>query len=221
MGHGSTRESCCANPYQRHKSRQEKTGHYSGRNRTLSREEQEQLFQNLSKEIKWIVTIALETGMRRSEIMSLTWENIDLSKRIVRFDKTKIIEIPARLPFRKGPQCIEGSHHPTHPQDRRKDMEAGSRQCVHDLCQDCQIVRPQRYLILWSPAYDSNSARLFYGDPCACQEQHGPPNGQYGDEVLQSVRERCRKKLLKAEEPGLLQDEAYSYWVSLFTHYVT
>ena len=66
-----------------------KTGYYSGRIRTLSREEQEQLFQHLSQEMKWIVTIAVETGMRRGEIMRLTRENIDFSKRLVKLDKTK------------------------------------------------------------------------------------------------------------------------------------
>lgn len=66
-----------------------KTGHYSGRNRTLSREEQENLFRHLSQEMQWIVTIAVETGMRRGEIMSLTRENVDLSKRFVKLDKTK------------------------------------------------------------------------------------------------------------------------------------
>lgn len=66
-----------------------KTGHYSGRNRTLSREEQEKLFEHLSQEMQWIVRIAVETGMRRGEIMSITRENIDLAKRIVKLEKTK------------------------------------------------------------------------------------------------------------------------------------
>jgi len=66
-----------------------KTGHYYGRNRTLSREEQENLFQHLMQEMQWIVIIAVETGMRRGEIMSLTRQNVDLSKRLVNLERTK------------------------------------------------------------------------------------------------------------------------------------
>lgn len=36
-----------------------------------------------------IIAVALETGMRRSEIMGLTWEDIDLEKRCVSLHKTK------------------------------------------------------------------------------------------------------------------------------------
>jgi integrase len=36
-----------------------------------------------------IVTVALESGMRYSEIMGLTWDRVDLSRGVVRLEKTK------------------------------------------------------------------------------------------------------------------------------------
>src|SRR5262249_50036556 len=36
-----------------------------------------------------IVTIALETGMRRGEIMALVWERIDLSRGVIKLEITK------------------------------------------------------------------------------------------------------------------------------------
>ena len=66
-----------------------KRGNHEGRDRVLSREEQEKLLDKLSQEMRWIVTIAVETGMRRGEIMSLSRQNIDLAKRLVKLDRTK------------------------------------------------------------------------------------------------------------------------------------
>jgi len=66
-----------------------KKGNRGERNRVLSREEQEKLLAQLSLEMRWIVTIAVETGMRRGEIMSLSRQNIDLGKRLVKLDRTK------------------------------------------------------------------------------------------------------------------------------------
>jgi integrase len=40
-------------------------------------------------ELNYIITIAIETGMRRSEIMGMTWDNVDLKNRRIYLHRTK------------------------------------------------------------------------------------------------------------------------------------
>ena len=64
-----------------------------GRNRRLTTEEQDQLLKETDAHSNpmfgWIVRIALETGMRSSEIVSLRRSQVDLQRRIVRLTDTK------------------------------------------------------------------------------------------------------------------------------------
>ncbi|BAM06093.1 tyrosine-type recombinase/integrase [Leptospirillum ferrooxidans] len=62
---------------------------FKSRERTLSFEEQNELLKHLSKEMQHIVLLAVETGMRRGEIMSLTRTNIDINRKIVKLEETK------------------------------------------------------------------------------------------------------------------------------------
>jgi len=62
---------------------------YKGRERTLSIPEREKLFEHLNEEMKHIVALAVETGMRRGELLSLTVSNVDLTHKKVKLDKTK------------------------------------------------------------------------------------------------------------------------------------
>ena len=57
--------------------------------RYLSDDEIERLINACGKEIKPIVITALNTGMRKSEILHLTWDRVDLKNRIILLDKTK------------------------------------------------------------------------------------------------------------------------------------
>ena len=65
----------------------------AGRNRRLSVEEEKELLaavnQHSNPMMGWIVGIALETGMRWSEILTLRRIQVDLDRRIVRLLKTK------------------------------------------------------------------------------------------------------------------------------------
>lgn len=65
----------------------------AGRDRRLSREEQERLLAAVDKHsnpmLGWIVRIALETGMRSSEITGLRRSQIDLQRRLARLTDTK------------------------------------------------------------------------------------------------------------------------------------
>jgi integrase len=57
--------------------------------RYLSEEEAERLIFNCDKNLKPIVITALNTGMRKSEILKLTWDRVDLKNRLILLDKTK------------------------------------------------------------------------------------------------------------------------------------
>ena len=65
----------------------------AGRNRRLSADEEKRLLTAVNEHsnpmMGWIVGIALETGMRWSEILTLKRTQVDLNRRIVRLIKTK------------------------------------------------------------------------------------------------------------------------------------
>ncbi len=57
--------------------------------RYLSEEEAERLISHCEPYLKPIVITALNTGMRKSEILNLTWDRVDLKNRVILLDKTK------------------------------------------------------------------------------------------------------------------------------------
>jgi len=57
--------------------------------RILSAEEEKKLLECSSEHLRPIILTALHTGMRRGEILSLKWHQVDLAKRTVRAEKTK------------------------------------------------------------------------------------------------------------------------------------
>jgi len=57
--------------------------------RILSEQEEEKLMQNCSSNLKPIIVVALNTGMRRAEILNLQWNQIDFKARSIRIEKTK------------------------------------------------------------------------------------------------------------------------------------
>lgn len=60
-----------------------------GRNRRLTLEEEKNLMDKASAKLAPTIQFALETAMRREEIASLTWEQIDLQKRVALLLATK------------------------------------------------------------------------------------------------------------------------------------
>lgn len=67
--------------------------------RYLTEEEEIRLFQNLPEHLKPIVTCALQTGLRRSNILKLRWELVDLEYRFIEVLSQhnkghKVIKIP-------------------------------------------------------------------------------------------------------------------------------
>ena len=57
--------------------------------RYLSTEEINLLISNCPPHLKPIVLVALNTGMRKSEILHLTWDRVDLKNRLILLDRTK------------------------------------------------------------------------------------------------------------------------------------
>lgn len=63
----------------------------NGRSRRLDDSEINKLLEALegTNEVKTIFQLAIETGMRRSELLKITWENVDLSSRVIELEDTK------------------------------------------------------------------------------------------------------------------------------------
>lgn len=91
-----------------------------GRNRRLSPDEERRLLQAVDAHsnpmLRWIVRIALETGMRASEIVTLRVTQVDLQRRIVRLLETKNTS-PRTVPLSR--QAVElfteALNHPVRP----------------------------------------------------------------------------------------------------------
>lgn len=64
----------------------------------LSREEAERLIEKSDPSIRPVVICALQTGMRKDEILDLKWSNVDLAHRLIHIVRTKTNE-PRSLPI--------------------------------------------------------------------------------------------------------------------------
>lgn len=60
-----------------------------GRERRLEPGEEKKLLEHCSSQLASVVRFALETAMRREEIASLCWEQVDLKQRVARLPETK------------------------------------------------------------------------------------------------------------------------------------
>jgi len=61
--------------------------------RVLSKEEEKKLIDASSEHLKPIIIMALNAGMRKGEILNLTWDKVDFANRIITVDKTKNNEV--------------------------------------------------------------------------------------------------------------------------------
>lgn len=96
----------------------------AARDRRLDAGEEARLFAAVAAHsnpmLKWIVELAIETGMRRSEITSLKLEHVDMERRIVRLLETKNGE-PRTVPLsRRATEVMrEAISNPVRPGDTR------------------------------------------------------------------------------------------------------
>jgi len=91
----------------------------NARDRVLSPEEFQRLMDNAPRHTKQILVTAFYTGMRRGEILNLTWDKVDLESRFIRLESkdTKDKE-PRRVPicdelyevFQAIPRAIHDKH---------------------------------------------------------------------------------------------------------------
>lgn len=73
-----------------------------GRDRRVTSEEITKILTATeSVELRTIVTLAVETGMRRNELASLSWEHIDLENQTAHLPKTKT-DVPRTIPLSKA-----------------------------------------------------------------------------------------------------------------------
>jgi integrase len=92
----------------------------AGRNRRLNPKEEQRLMQLIDQYsnpmLRWIVRIAIETGMRSSEITSLKVEQVDLVKRVVALKHTKNT-MPRTVPLSLKASALfqEALGNPLHP----------------------------------------------------------------------------------------------------------
>lgn len=73
-----------------------------GRDRRVTESEIEAILNATeSPELSTIIKVAVETGMRRNELASLTWDEIDLKKQTAHLPKTKT-DVPRTVPLSKA-----------------------------------------------------------------------------------------------------------------------
>src|SRR5690242_2111539 len=93
-----------------------------GRNRRLSAEEEKRFIKAVDEHsnpmLRWIVRIALETGMRSYEIVTLRIGQVELKKRVVRLLETKNTS-PRTVPLSSAATKLfrEALKHPVRPKD--------------------------------------------------------------------------------------------------------
>lgn len=93
-----------------------------GRNRRLDADEESRLFAAVDKHsnpmLGWIVRIAVETGMRSSEIVTLRRSQVDMARRVVRLIETKNT-LPRTVPLTVGATHLfeQALAHPVRPID--------------------------------------------------------------------------------------------------------
>ena len=85
------------------------------RTRRIEAGEKERLLQGANPELNRIITLALETGMRRGEILSIKKSHIDLNKSVLFIPSTKT-DTPRTIPlFKSGYNCSQRASPATSP----------------------------------------------------------------------------------------------------------
>jgi len=97
-----------------------------GRLRHLSEDEEARLIAACSPSLLAIVIVALETGMRKGEIASLTWDRVDFARGVIRLEVTKSgrrREVPMRQRVHNVLSPMEPKRGRVFPREFRKAFE--------------------------------------------------------------------------------------------------
>ncbi len=87
--------------------------HDNLRERILTEKEQERLIRSCSEAIRPIVVVALNSGMRIGEILSLRWNQIDFASNRIRVEKTKsdrVRFVPINSVLREELECLRSKN---------------------------------------------------------------------------------------------------------------
>ncbi|MHC1726873.1 MAG: site-specific integrase [Syntrophobacteraceae bacterium] len=114
----------------------------NARNRILSTEEFKNLFDQLPLHTKAILATGFYTGMRRSEILTLTWDKVNMDKRVIRLEAEDTTDKGPRLIpilpelyqiLEKTPRAlhVECSHCHKKQPARNKTCECGKKLDLH------------------------------------------------------------------------------------------
>ena len=92
----------------------------NGRTRFLTDEEEERLLAACSPSLRPLVLTALHTGFRKSELLSLTWQDIDFSRRVVTVQASyakngETRSIPMTATVTKALHALQHDVNPTTP----------------------------------------------------------------------------------------------------------
>jgi integrase len=95
----------CLKPFRKLKGLLRKSS--NARNRVLTVDEYRRLYEALPKHLKPVVATGFWTGMRQGEILKLTWDKVDIGKRLIRLTATDTKDgMPKQVPIAKPPRNI-------------------------------------------------------------------------------------------------------------------
>lgn len=117
--------------------------------RVLTLEEEERLIANSATHLKPIILTAIHTGMRKNEILSLKWANIDLENNLITIEPTntktkKLKRIPINSTLRKTlieqrPKTVFREYVFLNPEGKPYNRSDSLKRCFEGACRRANI----------------------------------------------------------------------------------
>ena len=158
-----------------------------GRDRRLAGDEEQRLLEHAEYPMHELIVLALETGMRQGELMALTWQGVDLKRRIVTLDETKAGNGRAVPLSKRAVKTIESLPRRL---DGRLFPDAGASSVAHKFRALCNAagIEGLRFHDLRHEATSrllgaATLDRLRHGDAGDAEALHAPESGRPGAET--------------------------------------